>query len=306
MIFVDRKKEPVPAVLIDGSKERKAEKAKVDLYLKELKKPKPRTGKRKKPASPFKLYNHPTVKPALIRLFDGKCAYCESSFRAVYIGDVEHFRPKGEIKEEPKKEPGYYWLAASWDNLLLSCRNCNQLAKHEIEGKLFDENDPALGKMNQFPLSDPKKRVRTHTKDVAVEEPYRLLVNPCIDDPEDYFEYDEKTALIKPKKGTSSTKKAIALTSIEIFVLHRAALVSEQNRKRIDIEEQKWRIETLLEEAKEKRISAKKRKQKLDQLDKEIAILKRFIDAGAEYLALARQLITSFLAAVEQQRRAFK
>lgn len=42
-----------------------------------------------------------------------RCAYCECSLTG--SEDIEHYRPKSK----------YYWLALSWDNLLLSCRDCN-------------------------------------------------------------------------------------------------------------------------------------------------------------------------------------
>lgn len=49
------------------------------------------------------------VKPVYMRLQAGKCAYCEREMERVEVGkvdhDVEHFRPKGNVKawKAPKK-----------------------------------------------------------------------------------------------------------------------------------------------------------------------------------------------------------
>jgi len=39
--------------------------------------------------------------------------------------DMDHFRPKGGVKEDPA-HPGYYWLAFEWTNLRLSCHRANR------------------------------------------------------------------------------------------------------------------------------------------------------------------------------------
>ena len=88
----------------------------------------------------FKLYNDTKVKDELKKIF-AKCAYCESSYGAVYDGDVEHFRPKGRIKEKDPATPGYYWLANNWDNLFLACQHCNQRRKanwNAVINSMFD------------------------------------------------------------------------------------------------------------------------------------------------------------------------
>src|SRR5690349_10627866 len=170
----------------------------------------------------FKAYSDPEVKTALITLFNGKCAYCESTFLHVYSGDIEHFRPKAEIFEANPRRPGYYWLASDWNNLLLSCRNCNQKLSHTIFGL---SEKKTMGKMNQFPLSELDKFVRHHdvANGVHNEEPYRLLLNPCVDNPEEHLEYGEE-GTIRPKKDGTGLSSLKGKTSIDVYVLQRVPL----------------------------------------------------------------------------------
>lgn len=58
-------------------------------------------------------YKYKDVKDALKNLYGDKCAYCETYDPTIH---VEHYRPK---------RGGYYWLAFSWDNLILCCSRCN-------------------------------------------------------------------------------------------------------------------------------------------------------------------------------------
>ena len=67
-----------------------------------------------------KLFKQKDTKEALYHIYKGKCAFCEQE---LFIGGdktntrtIEHYRPKSK----------YYWLAFSWDNLLLCCRGCNK------------------------------------------------------------------------------------------------------------------------------------------------------------------------------------
>ena len=49
-------------------------------------------------------YNHPEIKAELLKETHSKCAYCESKFRHVTYGDIEHVVPKSQ-------EPSMRW---SW------------------------------------------------------------------------------------------------------------------------------------------------------------------------------------------------
>jgi uncharacterized protein (TIGR02646 family) len=124
------------------------------------------------------LYGAKSVKDALIEAQRGKCAFCESKVRHVAYGDVEHYRPKGGVRQsddDPLEQPGYFWLAYVWDNLFFVCQLCNQRFKK-----------------NLFPLADPSRRARSHRDDLAAEEP--MLIHPGDDDPSALIGFRQEVA----------------------------------------------------------------------------------------------------------------
>jgi len=244
----------------------------------------------------FKVYRESEVKNALISLFKGKCAYCESTFLHVYSGDVEHFRPKGQIEEvNPPKKPGYFWLAADWNNLLLSCRNCNQKLSHQI----FNSADKrTMGKMNQFPLSDLKRYIRVHNNANGIndEEQYRLLINPCIDDPEEHLEYGDQ-GVIKAKKDETGIASEKGSTSINVFVLQRIPLVQSREKLLIDIEAQIQRVKEAISNY-DSHIGSPDSITKFyfeKILKRELERLHHFLKPEQQYVGMAKQVIGEFL-----------
>ncbi len=115
----------------------------------------------------YRTYKIKAVVEALKHCQHNKCCFSE----AYFVGDlppVEHYRPKGRIDEWPWRKggsltPGYYWLAYSWENLLL-CKPLPNTSK----------------KRNFFPLVDSTKRMKSH-HDADAEEP--ILINPSKEDP---------------------------------------------------------------------------------------------------------------------------
>src|SRR6185312_759348 len=79
------------------------------------------------------------VRDALIEIYKGKCAFCEQEVEQYHI---DHYRPKAT----------YYWLAFSWDNLILLCPKCNENKGDffELEGSMvtFDNTEPNLRNIN--------------------------------------------------------------------------------------------------------------------------------------------------------------
>ncbi len=138
--------------------------------------------KRTKKKFTFTVFKDHDLVDELEKIFRGKCAYCESRFAHVTPKDIEHYRPKSAIDTgQAEVKPGYWWLGGEWANLLVSCPDCNRSRKHEVPGQAARVK---LGKTTQFPLATEASRVRDHQQDaVAIEEPARLLLHPCIDQP---------------------------------------------------------------------------------------------------------------------------
>jgi len=146
------------------------------------------------------IYGHSTVKVALKRAQNNKCAFCENDFSGNASGDVEHFRPKGfsqQASGSAKMYPGYYWLAYSWANLLYSCEHCNRRIKR-----------------NLFPLKNPGHRARHSRDDLSTERP--MLIDPSgPDDPRDHIGFRYNKPYGKTDRGLA-TIHAMALDRTEL------------------------------------------------------------------------------------------
>lgn len=174
----------------------------------------------------FSVYKDKELVAALEAAFGAKCAYCESRFAHVTPKDIEHFRPKSEIATaNGVLRPGYFWLAADWDNLLVSCPDCNRARNHEVPGQ------PAklrLGKETQFPLANEAMRVRSRGA-VLGEEPVRLILHPCIDQPEQHLTFDVQ-GLVRARINGQGVVSEMGNTSITVYALQRKPLVEERLR----------------------------------------------------------------------------
>jgi len=110
------------------------------------------------------------TKQVLRQYQNGKCCFCERQRDANAEADVEHFRPKLKVTEN-LSHPGYWWLAYEWSNLFFSCKKCNSDYKK-----------------NYFPLVDETTRAATKKHDLSLERP--MLINPDLEDPADFIDYD--------------------------------------------------------------------------------------------------------------------
>lgn len=122
-------------------------------------------------------YNEKAVKDLLIKMHHSKCCYCEKRFRSRAYLHIEHFRPKSGFRQtlgqEKDELPGYYWLAFRWENLLLSCHDCNSVHKRTF-----------------FPLANPTRRARSHHDDDDLARERPLFIDPVADDPRDHIRFD--------------------------------------------------------------------------------------------------------------------
>ncbi len=152
----------------------------------------------------------------------GKCGYCEARVTASAPGDVEHYRPKSELKEAlaqgkrrppPKRrdrtrkfgtpqKPGFWWLAYTWNNWLFACTHCN-----------------SAWKGNQFPVDGARPAMVEGCE--ANDKP--LLLNPFDDpSPEARFRYFGD--------GEVEGRDDHARATIEVCGLDRWDLVDERGR----------------------------------------------------------------------------
>ena len=211
----------------------------------------------------FKAYKLASIKAELERMFQGKCAYCESLYSSTAPVDIEHYRPKGQVQEDPDHD-GYWWLAAEWTNLLPSCIDCNRKRKQPTPRPSADLAEmlsagrgtavTTTGKKDSFPLADEAVRARRSTDDIEGEDP--LLLNPCRDIPEHFidFSYDSAVgaAIVFPRTAggqrplnpagadvNAATVAAAAqagaadlrgAVSIHVYGLNRLALVQARTR----------------------------------------------------------------------------
>ena len=212
------------------------------------------------------IYAAKSVKNVLIKAQYGKCCFCESTFMHIGYGDVEHFRPKGGFRQKesnPLSEPGYYWLAYDWSNLLLSCTLCNQRYKK-----------------NLFPLVDPAKRARSHHDNVGDEQP--LLINPSEDDPGKHIGFREEIPYaVRGSRRGKATISTLGLDRPEL---------EERRRERLSEAKRTIRTVKVLTDMRDRNGALAPELEGL--LAQHRAALARYLDPAAEYSAMLRAALT--------------
>lgn len=178
----------------------------------------------------FEAYRAPPVRAQLNLIFGRKCAFCESLLAGTQSGDIEHYRPKGRVVIEPVpprtlrvKKDGYFWLAAKWHNLLISCADCNR-PRTQLD---YDDVARVIGKSDYFPLADETKRA-AGPRSLAAETP--LLLNPCVDDPAEHLVFLED-GRVEPAVLDGSESE-MGKASIRYLGLARAELLQMRARHR--------------------------------------------------------------------------
>jgi len=155
-----------------------------------------------------------------------KCAYCESPIEN-QPGDVEHYRPKGRIRDEAGRlveivisdghmaqHPGYFWLAYHLDNLFMSCIDCNRRRMHK--------GDPAsssggIGKADFFPISG----IRATDPDDILDAEDALLLHPIYDDPFQHLSFEASTGFLRPRTARGEATIAILGLNRENLLVNR-------------------------------------------------------------------------------------
>lgn len=202
---------------------------------------------RPRAAFDFDAYGRYEVCLELDRVFRGKCAYCEASYQAASARNVDHYRPKGAVAEDPS-HPGYWWLGAEWTNLLPSCLACNQRRRQvqfqpgmtlaQLEQALQVQPSATYGKGESFPTANAKW-VEAEDEDLLIEDP--LLIDPCTRNPAAHlewsFDFDSSQSIweadplipfLQGRQTNAGLRDNYGETSIAIYGLNRAGLIKDR------------------------------------------------------------------------------
>ncbi len=147
----------------------------------------------------------------LIAQFYGKCWYSEAK-ESVSFYHVDHFRPKGRVKDiNGLYREGYWWLAFEWTN-------------YRISGQFIN-----VQKRDMFPLlcGDPAKPFDDYS--LEIESP--LLLDPCIKTEASLISFNESGEATYVK-GIDDQDKLRANQTIDILGLNeRKCLVENRLAK---------------------------------------------------------------------------
>jgi hypothetical protein len=160
------------------------------------------------------------IKQLYIDLQNSKCCFCEKPLEGKIEQDVEHFRPKAEVKswKVPAKlaaegitvqqpadgsaEDGYSQLAYQPYNYAMSCKTCNSTLKK-----------------NLFPIEGTRDSGSVDPSTMKTEKALFVYPIGTFDaDPEDLIEFDALSPV--PRKASGYGRRR-ALVTIEIFRLDR-------------------------------------------------------------------------------------
>lgn len=260
---VNRTTVPVPKAFGGPESAAFKERTKAKAYLLAARETVALGGKRPKTYG-FSTYKDDAGRLALEALFHGKCAYCESHYASQAPVDIEHYRPKGGVEDDPEHW-GYWWHAADWHNLLPSCIDCNrrryQILPTPETASLVDLGTAGkpiwqVGKENAFPVVPGTRAYGTTDRpemETENERPY--LLDPCRDDPTQHLEFlvdaPVPFGLILPKRLDATNPDALPLpatgadinpaavpphvsargaVSIQVYGLNRLGLVQARTR----------------------------------------------------------------------------
>ena len=151
------------------------------------------------------LYKPNSVKKRLQIIYHNKCAYCEKD-----ISDepqsIEHYRPKDS----------YYWLAYSWDNLLLCCTRCNSKKREYFE----TINDKVIYKSEKF-----EEIHHFGTMYDLLEQP--MIINPEKDDVIKDIKFKRDGTIYSENKRVEHTIKIACNLNRDELVQHRVAIIND-------------------------------------------------------------------------------
>ena len=162
----------------------------------------------RRPKLDSRIWNQPSVRKALLGVFENKCGYCETLLNGVDFA-VHHHRPlmnaKGRVGiagyENTTSADHYVWYAYEWNNLIPACPVC------------------ARFKANQYPTIAKPVPPFTPWHDAEVESP--VLIDPCRDKPFEHISFRFN--------GSCTHKNVRGRHTIETLKLNRSHLVRSRS-----------------------------------------------------------------------------
>jgi hypothetical protein len=161
------------------------------------------------------------AKPVFMELQgDGKCCFCERKFESGNLGryelDIEHFRPKGNVRNwpcpqsliddgvtltsPPDANNGYYLLSYNLLNYAVACKACNSGLKKAY-----------------FPIAGAYDTDGDDPREMTAEQPWLLYPIGRLDvDPEDVITFD---GFLPQSNAADHLLQLRGLVTIEFFRL---------------------------------------------------------------------------------------
>ncbi|MGO1489311.1 MAG: hypothetical protein ACTHWA_12300 [Arachnia sp.] len=233
----------------------------------------------------YKAYKAPDVRAALEEAFGGKCAYCETKYSATQPVAIEHYRPKGGVTIDGKRvPPGYYWLASEWTNLLPSCTDCNSPRGQDLPG---ETEVRTAGKANAFPLASEASRGTEPGKEKGEA---RLLLHPYLDFPEKHLDFVWGTATVDDGWVRPQRRSAKGAATIAVCALQRRGLRAARRDRLLDLIAH---LESVVD-AQSNVVRHPADPVLLEQLERRLAEVSRFVADHAPYSVMCRQVVASY------------
>jgi uncharacterized protein (TIGR02646 family) len=159
-----------------------------------------------------RLWRDDRIRNWLLQQFNNKCWYTEA-YDSVSSYHVDHYRPKGRVKDlNGNACEGYWWLAFNWSNY----RICGQLIN--------------VKKLDFFPIIQGARANANDTISLELEAP--LLIDPIT--PQSRlisYEKDEDGCIAVPAVSINDIEKQRAENTIDLFGLNKR---DRLNKKRED------------------------------------------------------------------------
>lgn len=140
------------------------------------------------------------IRKRLAEMSDSCCAYCGNRLKLRDM-EVDHYLPSARFP----------YLAYCWENMIPSCRHCNNSKSHftpaSLENKKIGEH--IVSDKYEFHYVYDKRRLLT---EIARDD---RLVDPTFDDPEEHLEFNPEFYFYEPKTETGR------ITAERLFNRHK-------------------------------------------------------------------------------------